>query len=52
LAGYTGILQADAYDSYNQLYLAERKPAPIQEAACWVHARRPFFGKRPTRNVS
>ena len=22
---------------------AERKPAPIQEAACWSHARRPFF---------
>ena len=43
LAGYTGILQADAYDGYNQLYLAERKPSPIQEAACWVHARRPFF---------
>jgi transposase len=43
LAGYTGILQADAYGGYNELYLAERKPAPIQEAACWVHARRPFF---------
>lgn len=43
LVGYTGILQADAYDGYNKLYLAERKPGPIQEAACWVHARRPFF---------
>jgi transposase len=43
LAGYTGILQADAYDGYNKLYLAGRKPAPIHEAACWVHARRPFF---------
>src|SRR6202030_915024 len=43
LAGYTGILQADAYDGYNKLYLADRKPGPIQEAACWVHARRPFF---------
>jgi hypothetical protein len=43
LAGYAGILQADAYDGYNRLYLAERKPGPIQEAACWVHARRPFF---------
>jgi hypothetical protein len=43
LASYAGILQADAYDGYNRLYLAERKPGPIQEAACWVHARRPFF---------
>jgi hypothetical protein len=43
LAGYAGILQADAYDGYNQLYMAGRDPGPIQEAACWVHARRPFF---------
>jgi transposase len=43
LAGYGGILQADAYDGYNKLYLPDRKPGPIREAACWVHARRPFF---------
>jgi transposase len=43
LAGYAGILQADAYDGYNKLYLADRKPRPILEAACWVHGRRPFF---------
>src|SRR5438045_9314722 len=43
LARYVGILQADAYDGYNQLYLAGRSPGPIQEAACWAHARRPFF---------
>src|SRR5271170_4877263 len=43
LAGYAGILQADAFDGYNRLYLADRKPGPIVEAACWVHARRPFF---------
>jgi transposase len=43
LAGYTGILQADAYDGYNKLYQAGRSPGPILEAACWVHARRPFF---------
>jgi transposase len=43
LAGYAGILQADAYDGYNKLYLAGRNPGPIREAACWVHARRPFF---------
>ena len=43
LATYSGILQADAYDGYGKLYLAGRKPGPIREAACWVHARRPFF---------
>ena len=43
LAGYSGILQADAYDGYNKLYQADRKPGLIREAACWVHARRPFF---------
>lgn len=43
LARYAGILQADAYEGYNQLYLAGRHPGPIREAACWVHARRPFF---------
>jgi transposase len=43
LVGYAGILQADAYDGYNQLYLAGRNPGPIREAACRVHARRPFF---------
>src|SRR5450631_177013 len=43
LAGYAGILQADAFDGYNRLYLADRKPGRVREAACWVHARRPFF---------
>jgi transposase len=43
LAGYSGILQADAYDGYNKLYLPGRGRGPILEAACWVHARRPFF---------
>ena len=43
LAGYSGILQADAYDGYNKLYQADRKPGLILEAACWAHARRPFF---------
>ena len=43
LAKYSGILQADAFDGYNQLYLPGRKPGPIYEAACWAHARRPFF---------
>jgi transposase len=43
LTGYSSILQADAYDGFNPLYLAERKPAPILEAACWSHARRKFY---------
>jgi transposase len=43
LAGYAGIFQADAYAGYNKLYEADRKPGPLIEAACWVHARRPFF---------
>jgi transposase len=43
LANYAGILQADAFDGYGKLYEAGRTPGPIKEAACWVHARRPFF---------
>jgi transposase len=43
LARWSGLLQADAYAGYNQLYVADRTPAPILEAACWAHARRPFF---------
>ena len=43
LAEYSSILQADAYDGYNALYLPSRKPGPIREAACWAHARRKFF---------
>lgn len=43
LAGYSGILQADAYTGYTKLYLPDRRPGPITEAACWVHARRPFY---------
>jgi transposase len=43
LAGYSGIFQADAFEGYGKLYHADRKPGPIKEAACWVHARRPFF---------
>jgi transposase len=43
LAGYAGILQADAYAGYNALYEADRKPGPITEAACWAHGRRKLF---------
>ena len=43
LANYTGIFQADAYEGYGKLCQPSRVPGPIPEAACWVHARRPFF---------
>ena len=43
LAGYAGLMQADAYAGFNRLYEQGRKPAPIVEAACWAHARRKFF---------
>jgi transposase len=43
LADYAGIFQADAYSGYGKLYEAGRSPGDILEAACWVHARRPFF---------
>jgi len=43
LASYAGLFQADAYGGYGKVYEPDRKPGPILEAACWVHARRPFF---------
>jgi transposase len=43
LAGYCGILQADAYAGFNRLYAPDRKPRPITEAGCWAHARRKLF---------
>ena len=43
LASYGGVLQADAYAGYGELYQPERKPAPIIEAACWSHGRRKLF---------
>jgi hypothetical protein len=43
LDGYAGILQADAYAGFNQLYQPTRRPGPVIEAACWSHARRKFF---------
>jgi transposase len=43
LAGFAGLMQADAYAGFNRLYEADRKGGPIIEAACWAHARRKFF---------
>jgi transposase len=43
LSRYTGILQADAYSGYNQLYEPGRTPGAILPALCLAHARRNFF---------
>ncbi len=42
LAGYSGILQVDAYAGFNDLYAPLRKPEPLVEAGCWAHGRRNF----------
>jgi transposase len=43
LGGFSGILQADAYSGYNDLYDPSRAQGPITSALCWAHARRQFF---------
>ena len=43
LATYVGIMQADAFAGFNELYKGRRKPAPLIEAACWSHGRRKLF---------
>jgi hypothetical protein len=43
LAGYGGILQADAFGGYNRLGAPARSPGPVRPAFCWAHARRKFF---------
>src|SRR5271170_1466591 len=43
LRDFAGILQADAYNGYNELYQPSRLPGPITSALCWAHARRQFF---------
>lgn len=43
LKGWTGVLQADAYGGYNDLYRENWKPTPVASALCWAHARRKFF---------
>jgi len=39
LAGFQGILQADGYAGFNQIY----DGGQVLEAACWAHARRKFI---------
>lgn len=43
LTGWAGILQADAYAGFNDLYAPGRRPGPVAEAACWAHGRRKLF---------
>ncbi|WP_340318392.1 IS66 family transposase [Rhizorhabdus argentea] len=43
LASWSGILQADAYAGYGELYAPTRQPGPMLEAGCFAHARRKFF---------
>jgi transposase len=43
LQAFTGILQADAYSGYNELYDPSRSQGAITAAVCWAHARRQFF---------
>ena len=43
LEGWAGLMQADAFAGFNELFEAGRKPGPIIEAACWAHSRRKFF---------
>ncbi len=43
LQAFTGILQADAYSGYNELYDPSRPQGAITSALCWSHARRQFF---------
>lgn len=39
LASYTGVLQADAYAGFNEIY----NNRAIRPAACWAHVRRKFM---------
>ena len=43
LDSYAGILQADAYAGFGDLYHLGRKPGPVTEAGCWAHGRRKLF---------
>ena len=48
LSGYAGILQADAYAGYDDLYKPGRAPRPLTQASCWAHARRDFYKQAKT----
>ena len=44
LAGFAGILQADAYAGFDRLYAPKRAPGPIRLAFCWAHTIRTQSG--------
>jgi transposase len=43
LSRYSGILQADAYGGYNDLFEDDGMSTPVTSAFCWAHCRRNFF---------
>jgi transposase len=43
LKDFRGILQADGYAGFDQLYNEADAQHPIKEAACWAHVRRKFY---------
>jgi transposase len=43
LAGFTGILQVDAYAAYKALADPARDGGPVTLAHCWSHVRRRFY---------
>ena len=46
LKDFKGVLQADGYAGFEQLYNEADPAHPIQEAACWAHVRRKFSHDR------
>ena len=50
LAGFSGVMHADAFAGYDALYRsAPGQPTRIQHAACWAHARRKLFEVKSDR---
>ncbi|MCW3477925.1 IS66 family transposase, partial [Limobrevibacterium gyesilva] len=43
LSSYAGILQADAYAGFGELYHPGRQLGRVLEAGCWAHGRRKLF---------
>ncbi len=43
LAGLSGVLVADGYAGFNELYEEARPDGALTEAACWAHVRRGIF---------
>jgi transposase len=46
LRNFSGVLHADGYAGFEQLY----RPGRISEAACWAHVRRKFFDIHKTND--